>query len=86
MSSEMIYERLMAAKHKIKYDKFSLNSLTDSEIELITKDTDKLKQDNNFIVIDDVLQCRIYLQYDYREQTKPSCCRLCANHINYCQI
>ena len=54
MSSEMIYERLMAAKHKIKYDKFSLNSLTDSEIELITKDTDKLKQDNNFIVIDDV--------------------------------
>lgn len=54
MSSEMIYERLLAAQNKIEYEKFSRNTLSDEEIELIKNKTEKLKNNENFFVIDDV--------------------------------
>ena len=54
MSSEMIFERLIAARNQIEYEKFSRNSLTDNEIEVIKEQTEKLKNDKRFFVIDDV--------------------------------
>lgn len=54
MSSEMIYERLLAAQNKIEYEKFSRNTLSDEEIELIKNKTEKLKNNEKFFVIDDV--------------------------------
>jgi replicative DNA helicase len=54
MSSEMIYERLIAAQNKIQYEKFSRNTLDDKEIEIIKKQTDKLKSEGKFFVVDDV--------------------------------
>jgi replicative DNA helicase len=54
MSSEMIYERLIAAKNQIEYEKFSRNNLSDIEIEIIKQQTEKLKTENRFFVIDDV--------------------------------
>lgn len=54
MSSEMIYERLMAAQNKIEYEKFSRNSLSEDEIKLIAAQSKKLKESESFFVIDDV--------------------------------
>ena len=54
MSSEMIYERLIAAQNKIEYEKFSRNALSDEEIDVIKNQTDKLKNNGKFFVIDDV--------------------------------
>lgn len=54
MSSEMIYERLIAAQNSIEYEKFSRNTLNDNELEIIKKQTKKLKNDGKFFVIDDV--------------------------------
>lgn len=54
MSSEMIYERLISAQNKIQYEKFSRNALDDKEIEIIKKQTDKLKSEGKFFVVDDV--------------------------------
>ena len=54
MSSEMIYERLIASQNKIEYEKFSRNTLSDNEIEVIKSQTESLKDNGNFFVIDDV--------------------------------
>lgn len=54
MSSEMIYERLMAAQNKIEYEKFSRNGLSEDEIKLIAAQSKKLKESGRFFVIDDV--------------------------------
>ena len=54
MSSEMIYERLMAAQNKIEYEKFSRNGLSEDEINLIATQSKKLKESERFFVIDDV--------------------------------
>ena len=54
MSSEMIYERLMAAQNKIEYEKFSRNGLSEDEIKLIAAQSKKLKESGKFFVIDDV--------------------------------
>lgn len=54
MSSEMIYERLMAAQNKIEYEKFSRNGLSVDEIKLIAAQSKKLKESGRFFVIDDV--------------------------------
>ena len=54
MSSEMIYERLIAARNQIEYEKFSRNNLSESEIEIIKEQTEKFKSGKNFFVIDDV--------------------------------
>ena len=54
MSSEMIFERLMAAQNKIEYEKFSRNSLSEDEIKLIAAQSKKLKESGSFFVIDDV--------------------------------
>lgn len=54
MSSEMIYERLMAARNKIEYEKFSRNGLSEDEIKVISAQSEKLKQSERFFVIDDV--------------------------------
>lgn len=54
MSSEMIFERLIAARHQIEYEKFSRNSLSDNEIEVIKQQTENLKDSKKFFVIDDV--------------------------------
>ena len=54
MSSEMIYERLMAAQNKIDYEKFSRNNLSDDEIKIISAQSKKLKESESFFVIDDV--------------------------------
>ena len=54
MSSEMIYERLIAAQNGIEYEKFSRNTLTEDELIIIKTETDKIKADGKFFVIDDV--------------------------------
>lgn len=54
MSSEMIFERLMAAQNKIEYEKFSRNILSEDEIKLIAAQSKKLKESESFFVIDDV--------------------------------
>lgn len=54
MSSEMIYERLISAQNKIQYEKFSRNTLEENELEVIKKQTEKLKSDGKFFVVDDV--------------------------------
>lgn len=54
MSSEMIYERLIAAQNRIEYEKFSRNTLENEEIEIIKNQTEKLKKNGKFFVIDDV--------------------------------
>lgn len=54
MSSEMIYERLISAKNKIQYEKFSRNTLSEEEIEIIKAQTEKIKTDQRFFVVDDV--------------------------------
>lgn len=54
MSSEMIYERLIAMQNGIEYEKFSRNTLSDEEVKIIENQTKKLKDDCNFYVIDDV--------------------------------
>lgn len=54
MSGEMIYERLMAARNKIEYEKFSRNSLSDDEMKLIAGQSERLKESESFFVIDDV--------------------------------
>lgn len=54
MSSEMIYERLMAAQNKIEYEKFSRNSLSEDEMKLIAAQSKNLKESERFFVIDDV--------------------------------
>lgn len=54
MSSEMIYERMIAAKHLIEYEKFSRNTLTEEDTEIVKEEAVQLKEDNRFIVIDDV--------------------------------
>lgn len=54
MSSEMIFERLISAKNNIEYEKFSRNTLTEEEIEVVLKHSEKLKENGNFIVLDDV--------------------------------
>lgn len=54
MSSEMIYERLMAAQNKIEYEKFSRNGLSEDEIKLIAAQSKKLKESGRFFVIDDI--------------------------------
>lgn len=54
MSSEMIFERVMAAENKIKYEKFSQNSLTESEVETVKRQMEQLGKSNQFVVVDDV--------------------------------
>ena len=54
MSSEMIYERLVAAGRKIEYEKFSRNSLSEDEVRLAVAETESIKKRGNFFVIDDV--------------------------------
>lgn len=54
MSSEMIFERLLSAQNKIPYEKFSRNTLSDEEVEKITLQSTKLKENGNFLVVDDV--------------------------------
>ena len=54
MSSEMIYERLISAQNGIEYERFSRNTLSENEIETVTKKADKIKVSENFFVIDDV--------------------------------
>ena len=54
MSSEMIFERLISARNNIEYEKFSRNNLTDEEIDMITMQSQKLKEDGKFFVVDDI--------------------------------
>jgi replicative DNA helicase len=54
MSSEMIYERVISAKHLISYESFSRNTLTDEETEIVKKEALELKKDGRFLVVDDV--------------------------------
>ena len=54
MSAEMIFERLMAAQHRIEYEKFSQNTLTDDDIKEISASTVNMQLANRFFVIDDV--------------------------------
>ena len=54
MSSEMIFERLISARNNIEYERFSRNILSEEEIETISKQSEKLKENGNFIVLDDV--------------------------------
>lgn len=54
MSSEMIYERVISAKHLISYESFSRNTLTDEETEIVKKEALELKNDGRFLVVDDV--------------------------------
>lgn len=54
MSAEMIYERVIAAKRLIEYEKFSRNTLTDEDARVVREEALQLKEDNRFIVIDDV--------------------------------
>lgn len=54
MSSEMIYERLISAQSNIEYEKFSRNTLSDKDVELVKRRTEEIKSAGNFFVIDDV--------------------------------
>ena len=54
MSSEMIFERLLASQNGIEYEKFSRNTLSEKEIEIIKSQSEELKNNANFFVIDDV--------------------------------
>lgn len=54
MSSEMIYERLMSSKHRIEYENFSQNKLSETEIDLIAKETEEIKTADRLYVVDDV--------------------------------
>lgn len=54
MTAEMIYERVMAARLGIEYDSFVRNRLTDAEIKKISEEAQRLKQDQSFLVLDEV--------------------------------
>ncbi len=54
MSAEMIYERVIASKYHIEYEKFSRNTLTDDDAKIVQKEALQIKNENRFIVIDDV--------------------------------
>ena len=54
MSSEMIYERLIAAQNSIEYERFSRNTLTEEQVEAVTVRAQRIKESGNFFVIDDV--------------------------------
>lgn len=54
MSSEMIFERVMAAENKIKYERFSQNRLSEDEVNTVKRQMEHLKENNQFIVVDDV--------------------------------
>lgn len=54
MSAEMIFERIIAAKCSVEYEKFSRNTLTDKDAELVKWEAMQLRKDNRFIVVDDV--------------------------------
>ena len=54
MSSEMIYERVIAAKCMIQYEKFSRNTLTDEEAETVKQEALAMKEEGRFLVVDDV--------------------------------
>ena len=54
MSSEMIFERLIAAQSNIEYERFSRNTLTDEQIETVTAKVQRIKENEKFFVVDDV--------------------------------
>ena len=54
MSADMIFERIIAAKCSVEYEKFSRNTLTDKDAELVKWEAMQLRKDNRFIVVDDV--------------------------------
>lgn len=54
MSSEMIYERVVASECLIKYEKFSQNTLNEEEAEKVREQALRLKAENRFLVVDDV--------------------------------
>ena len=59
MTAEMIYERLMAARLSIEYNKFSRNELDTNDIEQVIKSADCLKNDGRFLVLDEVYNAEL---------------------------
>lgn len=59
MTAEMIYERLMAARLSIEYNKFSRNELDTNDIEQVIKSADCLKNEGRFLVLDEVYNAEL---------------------------
>ena len=54
MSAQMIYERLMAEREQIEYSRFGRNKLTDSQVDIVRRQMQKIKSSGNLQVIDDI--------------------------------
>jgi len=54
MSAEMILERFFSAENNIDYNKFSHNQLTDKDKTEIQESIAKLKEENRFLIVDNV--------------------------------
>jgi replicative DNA helicase len=59
MTSEMIWERLMAARLQIEYSKFSRNELTENDMTQVRTQAENLKTEGRFLILDEVYNVEI---------------------------